>query len=299
MVSLAFSSATGYVGNKSAVFPLQLLGFDVDPINSVQFSNHTGYKNGWKGDVMNGTQLAALLEGLQNNNLVRFYTCLLTGYIGSVSFLRQVLDVLKALRSENPDVRYYCDPVLGDKGKLYVPAELIEVYKSEVVPAASVLTPNQFELELLTETAVSDLASAKAAFLILHRRGVKTVVLTSCDFEDRPDELILLASSITDDLKDSDEPRLIEAAQPKIDGHYTGTGDLIAALLLAWMERRNGDIKECVVRACATMHAVVGRTRHGKQEGINPNGELMLIQSRKDIEDPDSDASPVIVRELQ
>ena len=33
----------GYVGNKSAVFPLQLLGFDVDPINSVQFSNHTGY----------------------------------------------------------------------------------------------------------------------------------------------------------------------------------------------------------------------------------------------------------------
>jgi len=32
----------GYVGNKSAVFPLQLLGFDVDPINSVQFSNHTG-----------------------------------------------------------------------------------------------------------------------------------------------------------------------------------------------------------------------------------------------------------------
>eukprot|EP01052_Picozoa_sp_SAG31_P012170 SAG31_NODE_705_length_12695_cov_3.147007_8_plen_118_part_00 len=32
----------GYVGNKSAVFPLQLLGMEVDPINSVQFSNHTG-----------------------------------------------------------------------------------------------------------------------------------------------------------------------------------------------------------------------------------------------------------------
>ena len=34
----------GYVGNKCAVLPLQLLGFDVDPINSVQFSNHTGEK---------------------------------------------------------------------------------------------------------------------------------------------------------------------------------------------------------------------------------------------------------------
>ena len=32
----------GHAGNKCAVFPLQLLGFDVDPINSVQFSNHTG-----------------------------------------------------------------------------------------------------------------------------------------------------------------------------------------------------------------------------------------------------------------
>lgn len=30
------------MGNKAAVFPLQLLGFDVDPVNSVQFSNHTG-----------------------------------------------------------------------------------------------------------------------------------------------------------------------------------------------------------------------------------------------------------------
>ena len=36
----------GHVGNKCAVFPLQLLGFDVDPVNSVQFSNHTGeFKN--------------------------------------------------------------------------------------------------------------------------------------------------------------------------------------------------------------------------------------------------------------
>lgn len=29
-------------GNKAAVFPLQTLGFDVDNLNTVQFSNHTG-----------------------------------------------------------------------------------------------------------------------------------------------------------------------------------------------------------------------------------------------------------------
>lgn len=50
-----------YVGNKSAVFPLQLLGLDVDPINSVQFSNHTGY-DVCKGEVLQGEQLLTLVS---------------------------------------------------------------------------------------------------------------------------------------------------------------------------------------------------------------------------------------------
>lgn len=32
---------SGYVGNKSASFPLQLLGWDVDQASTVEFSNHT------------------------------------------------------------------------------------------------------------------------------------------------------------------------------------------------------------------------------------------------------------------
>ncbi|EAX09476.1 pyridoxal kinase [Homo sapiens] len=31
----------GYVGNRAATFPLQVLGFEIDAVNSVQFSNHT------------------------------------------------------------------------------------------------------------------------------------------------------------------------------------------------------------------------------------------------------------------
>jgi pyridoxine kinase len=34
----------------------QVLGFDVDTINSVQFSNHTGYGY-WKGQVLNEKEL--------------------------------------------------------------------------------------------------------------------------------------------------------------------------------------------------------------------------------------------------
>jgi hypothetical protein len=41
VLSIQSHVVRGYVGNKCAVFPLQLLGFEVDSINSVHFSNHT------------------------------------------------------------------------------------------------------------------------------------------------------------------------------------------------------------------------------------------------------------------
>lgn len=96
----------GYVGNKSAVFPLNLLGFDVDPINSVQFSNHTGYKNGYKGQILQAKELKDLFEGLQDNNLHLSYTHLLTGYCGNDTFLRQIKDIVKKLREINPNITY-------------------------------------------------------------------------------------------------------------------------------------------------------------------------------------------------
>lgn len=102
----------GYVGNKSAVFPLQLCGFDVDSINSVQFSNHTGYAKGVKGDILNGDQLLNLVQGLHENSLLGQTSHLLTGYIGSVSFLEAVVSVRNQLKAANPNLIYVCDPVI-------------------------------------------------------------------------------------------------------------------------------------------------------------------------------------------
>jgi hypothetical protein len=42
VLSIQSHVVSGYVGNRCAVFPLQLLGFDVDFVNTVNFSNHTG-----------------------------------------------------------------------------------------------------------------------------------------------------------------------------------------------------------------------------------------------------------------
>jgi len=75
----------------------------------------------------------------------------LTGYIGNPLFLRQVGHILKKLRQANPGLVYVCDPVMGDNGQLYVPKELLPVYRDEIIPLADIITPNQFEVELLTE----------------------------------------------------------------------------------------------------------------------------------------------------
>ncbi|XP_020523374.1 pyridoxal kinase isoform X9 [Amborella trichopoda] len=214
VLSIQSHTVQGYVGNKSAIFPLQLLGFDVDPINSVQFSNHTGKQlyitsvsqlrapiyicmRKWdgagyptfRGQVLDGQQLWDLIEGLEANGLL-FYTHLLTGYIGSVSFLNMVFQVVDKLRSINPDLIYVCDPVLGDEGKLYVPQELVSVYK-KVVSVASMLTPNQFEVEQLTGLRITSEQDGLEACNLLHATGPSKVVITSLLVDDT---LLLIGS---------------------------------------------------------------------------------------------------------
>jgi pyridoxine kinase len=36
---------------------------------------------------------------------------------------------------------------MGDSGRMYVPEELLEIYKDTILPLADIITPNQFELE--------------------------------------------------------------------------------------------------------------------------------------------------------
>ena len=131
VLTIQSHTVRGHVGNKAAVLPMQLLGFEVDPINSVQFCNHTGYGK-FAGDRLDGDQLWALVEGLEANTLLGDYTHVLTGacaappcvrraahtsrlrreprrcagYIGSLSFLRTVGRVVDKLRELNPDLVY-------------------------------------------------------------------------------------------------------------------------------------------------------------------------------------------------
>ncbi|XP_004490860.1 pyridoxal kinase isoform X1 [Cicer arietinum] len=283
VLSIQSHTVQGYVGNKSAIFPLQLLGYDVDPINSVQFSNHTGYPS-FKGQVLNGEQLWELIEGLEANDLL-YYTHLLTGYIGSVSFLNTVLDVVSKLRSINPELTYVCDPVLGDEGKLYVPQELVTVYRDRVVPIASMLTPNQFEAELLTGLGIQSEEDGREACNLLHAVGPSKVVITSINVDGN---LLLIGSYLKEK---GHPPKQFKIAIPKIQAYFTGTGDLMTALLLGWSNKHPDNLEKAAELAVSSLQALLQRTLNDyKSAGHDPKSsslEIRLIQSQDDIRSPE------------
>ncbi|CAJ2653153.1 pyridoxal kinase [Trifolium pratense] len=282
VLSIQSHTVQGYVGNKSAVFPLQLLGYDVDPINSVQFSNHTGYPS-FKGQVLNGQQLWDLIEGLEANDLL-YYTHLLTGYIGSVSFLNTVLDVVSKLRSINPKLTYVCDPVLGDEGKLYVPQELVTVYRERVVPMASMLTPNQFEAELLTGLRIQSEEDGREACNLLHAVGPSKVVITSINVDGN---LLLIGSH---QKEKGHTPKQFKIVIPKIQAYFTGTGDLTTALLLGWSNKHPDNLEKAAELAVSSLQALLQRTLNDyKSAGHDPKSsslEIRLIQSQDEIRSP-------------
>lgn len=276
----------GYVGNKAAVFPLQLLGFDIDFVNSVHFSNHTGYENGLTGEVMNGDQLLQILKGLEDNSLLEEIGHVLTGYIGSITFLDSVLNVLERVKKYNKNFVYVCDPVLGDEGKFYVPPELVQVYREKVIPLADVVTPNQFEVEQVTGIKVNSLDDAKKACQFLHDIGPPVVFITSVVFPNDSSDKIAIIASRRDPKTKQEEMWRIDC--PLLPGKYTGTGDVTAALLLGHLSdlaQEPDNLPRAMEKVINTVYAIIERTQKSSGETMNSK-ELKLIQSKVDIENP-------------
>uniref|UniRef100_A0A3Q3E143 Pyridoxal kinase n=1 Tax=Labrus bergylta TaxID=56723 RepID=A0A3Q3E143_9LABR len=284
VLSIQSHVVRGYVGNKSATFPLQVLGFEVDSINSVQFSNHTGYAH-WKGQVLTAEELNVLYEGIKLNK-VNHYDYILTGYSRDMSFLEMVVDIIQELKNANPSLVYVCDPVMGDQGAMYVPEFLLPVYRDKVVPLADILTPNQFEAEIISALQVMDL---------LHSMGPDTVVLTSTDLPSKYGDQFLLALGSQKIVKadGTNTTQKICMDIPKVDAVFVGTGDLFAALLLAWTHHHPKDLKAACEKTVSVMHHVIKRTITYANEMAGPGKrpspaqlELRMVQSKGDIENP-------------
>lgn len=251
-------------------------------------SNHTGYQT-IKGQVLSEKDLRELFEGLEANGLHKIYTHLLTGYVRNDEFLREIKSIVKTLRSVNPNFVYVCDPVMGDAGKMYVPETILPIYRDEIVPLADIVTPNQFEVELITGKKISNENDALDGMKWFHDRGVRMVALSSSEIGGEDLFAYLSSKKANGELE---KYKIIIPIQGPI--HLTGTGDLFAALLLAHTTRLPNDLKTAFEMTIASVQSVIENTiksmpeelRSGK---IKPNAqqrELKIIQSKREIETP-------------
>ncbi len=168
----------GCAGNSAAVFPMRRMGMEVWPVNTVQFSNHTQYSQGWQGMVMPDGHIRQLITGLADIGVLGQCDALLSGYLGSAEQGEEILAAVARLKALNPNALYFCDPVMGhpDKGCIVAPG-VADFLKNRALACADMLAPNLLELEQLTDREIRNVPQALAACQQLRDQGVKLVMV--------------------------------------------------------------------------------------------------------------------------
>jgi pyridoxine kinase len=247
--------AYGHVGNASAVFPLQRLGAEVWAINTVQFSNHTGYGD-WKGAVYSGQSVRDLVDGIAAREALERCDAVLTGYVGGADIGDAILHAVASVRRANPAALYCCDPVIGDIDTgVYVRPGIEDFLRAHALPAADIATPNRFEIERLTGLDCSSLHGAKQAVLrlrsMLHADGPACVLLTSLATESTPPDCIEMLTF------EGGTFHLLRT--PRLELNVNGAGDAIAALFL-FHRLRTGSAVTALEAAGSSVYGLLHRT---------------------------------------
>ncbi|TPQ34580.1 pyridoxal kinase [Bradyrhizobium guangdongense] len=238
----------GHVGNNAAIYPMQAEGVSVAAVPTTLLSNHPRYPT-LRGRVLDAELVADLLRGVEERALVERASVLVTGYLGSETNAQIIADFVARARQRNPDLVYLCDPVIGDDGKVYVAEGILDVVRTRLVPLASFVTPNQFELEQLAGMKVTDIASLRAASAALSAGGV---VATGCAVADTGAgqvETILCANGAAQ-----------RFATMRLPIRPCGTGDLLTGLIAAHLAK-GAAIAAAVRAAVDGVFAVLVRTQ--------------------------------------
>jgi pyridoxine kinase len=271
LLSIQSHVAYGHVGNSAAVFSLQRMGVEVWPIHTVQFSNHPGYGE-WRGRVFDAGLIREVAAGIDARDVLGECDGVLSGYMGDADIGEAILDTVATVRRANPSARYCCDPVIGDVGRgVFVRPGIPEFIRGKAVPAADIVTPNQFELDYLTGRGSGTLAAARDAVKALHDLGPRAVLVTSLHMAETPEDSI--------DLLASDDTGQYLLRTPLLGSTFNGAGDCIAALFFAHY-LRTGKIGEALSCAGSAVFCLLNRTA----EMGAP--EIQLVAAQEEIVTP-------------
>ncbi|PNS20421.1 pyridoxal kinase [Sphaceloma murrayae] len=287
VLAIASHVTYGYVGNTMATFVMQSLGCEVSAINTVNFSNHTAYRQ-VKGRKTPWEEVAELYEGLKDSGLNDF-DMMLSGYCPSAEVVGQVGRIAREKKlagATRPGSFFWVlDPVMGDNGKIYVQEDTVPAYKG-LLKDADLILPNQFEAELLSGVQITDEESLAKAVQVLHlTHRVPHIIITSVRFGEEASHLSVIGSSARSDMS----PRLFKLTAEALPVFFSGTGDMFAALMVArlreacnkadllktssWQSPDDVDATDLPLAKAAetvlsSMHAVLEKTMKAREEEV-------------------------------
>ncbi|MCT1716631.1 pyridoxal kinase PdxY [Dermabacter hominis] len=273
ILTIQSAVAYGHAGNSAAVFPLQRLGHEVWPVNTVLFSNHTGHPT-FRGPVIDAKDVHEVVLGIEELGILGEADAILSGYQGSAAVTDVILDAVERVKAHNPNAVYIADPVMGNAGEgFYVDADIPPLMANKVVPAAEVLTPNHFELGVLTGTDVSTLEGTLQAVEQLRAEGAETVLVTSVITKDTADGMLELL------VADSSGAYLL--ATPRLERKVHGSGDVTTALFTAHLLGGASPV-EALEKTAASVFELIDRTIEAKAR------ELLIVECQEAFVNPDT-----------
>lgn len=266
ILSIQSAVAYGHVGNSAAVFPLQRIGVEVLPVYTVNFSNHTGY-GAWRGPLIPPSDVSEVIEGIEDRGVFPQIDAVLSGYQGSEGIGDVIVDAVARVKAANPAAVYACDPVMGNaKSGCFVAPAIPILLREKVVPAADIITPNQFELGFLTDTQPDTIESTLASADLARAMGPRTVLVTSVERPDRePDTIEML-------VVDDSGAWIVQT--PLLPMKANGSGDVTAALFTAhYVQTKDASI--ALARTASSVFDLLENTwRSGERE-------LQLVESQE------------------
>lgn len=211
--------ARGSVGNRAAVFALETLGHPVWAVPTVLLPWHPGHGRATR-IVPPTEQFAAFMADLERAPWLGEVAAVLSGYLGEPGQVEAVASLVETVKARNPKALYVCDPVIGDKGGLYVAEALATGIRDRLLPLADIATPNRYELEWLAGAMADDMRATMAAALGL---GPATMLVTSAP--------AMMANGTGNMLVTQTQALLAE--HRTVERPPNGLGDLSAAVFLA------------------------------------------------------------------
>lgn len=263
----------GSVGNRAAVFALETLGHPVWALPTVILPWHPGHGPASRV-VLPPDDFSALIDDLCRAPWLEEVGALHSGYLGDAGQAEDIARLVAALKVKNPDALYLCDPVIGDDVGLYVPEETAVAIRDRLIPLASIITPNRFELEWFAGKQLSDNTALLKAARKLGRE--RTLVTSAFAMMANHTGNILLTG-----------PQALMAEHRLIADPPNGAGDLLAAVFLAHLMDGKSD-ERALQDATASVFEILTRTSRKdddelalEREAASLKRPMAMVQTRR------------------